>query len=282
VSIAEAEVRLKRIAKPNAANIVTLDIERFKGAFTIPNWRGLEVYGEFWDLGDYRRTIGRRIHPDEVTLWPRTICVAWRRYGTKPVQFVSEWGDGREAMLREVWRVYDEADIVIGHNVDAFDTKLLKAEWWRMGLPAPRPFKSVDTLKVTRREFKSESNTLDSLVKRLNRDGKTDKYDVELARAALDGDVKAQKRLMRYNQGDIEASECLYDSLRGWMPTHPFIGTHGDEKRCNQCQSDDLTLDESARYRAVVLDYALYRCGNCGANVRGGWVARAASTRGAR
>jgi hypothetical protein len=185
-------------------------------------------------------------------------------------------------MLRKAWQVYDEADIIQGHNIDAFDTKKLKGEWWRMGLPAPRPFKSVDTLKIARREFGEESNTLDSLVKRLGGTGKTDKYDVELARRALDGDKEAQRQIRAYNEGDIDASEFLADSERGWAPNLPFIGTHGDEKRCNQCGSDDLTFDETARYRAVVLDFALYRCGNCGANVRGGWVARAASTRGAR
>lgn len=284
MSIADIAVRNPaRIQRPNETKVYTLDIERFKGAFHIPNWRGLTVDGEFWSLGDYRRTIGRRIDPDEVTLWPRTICIAWRRYGAKRVEFASEWGDGgRDAMLEQAWHVYDDADVIIGHNIDAFDTKLLKAEWWRMGLPSPRPFKSVDTLKVARREFMSESNKLDSLVKRLDHGGKTDRYDVELARAALAGDKAAQNRLRRYNQGDIVASEFLYDSLRGWMPSHPHLGPIGEERRCNQCAGTNLTLDLTQRKRAQQIDYALYRCDDCGANVQGGWHSRVATTRGAR
>ena len=81
--------------------------------------------------------------------------------------------------------------------------------------------------------------------------------------------------------GDIELTEWLYDRLRGWMPSHPHIGTSGDEKVCNQCGSSELKRQKST-YRAVVIDYTLLRCSDCGANVRGGWHSRAATTRGAR
>jgi hypothetical protein len=268
MSIAELAASVRRIVRPNDANIVTLDIERLPGKFT----------GEFWDLNDYK---GRRIRPDHVTEWPRTICVAWRRYGTKPVDFVAEWDGGREAMLERVWHVYDEADIIQGHNIARFDTRKLKADWAMMGLKSPRPWKTVDTLAIARREFGFESNTLASLCERMGVPGKVDHYDPECARLAVAGDKDAQKRLRTYNQGDIEASEALADAMRGWIPAHPFIGTHGDTKRCNQCSSEDLTLMPNT-YRAVVLDYGLWRCNNCGGHIRGGWVARAANTRGVR
>ncbi len=182
------------------------------------------------------------------------------------------------ACVRAAWDAYDRADIVVGHNVGPFDTKTLKAEWAQMGLKSPRPWKVVDTLAIARREFRFESNQLGSLCERMGVPGKVDHYDPEVARLALAGDVASQRRLKAYNVGDIEASEALYDAMRGWIPSHPFMGTHGDEKRCPQCASDDLVLDQTQRYRAVVLDYALYRCQNCGGNVRGGWQARAAST----
>ena len=259
----------KRIARPNEARILILDIERVQGRFA----------ADFWDLNDFK---GRRIRPDQVTEWPRTICVAWRWYGTKPVEFRAEWDDGgREGMLRDAWDAYDRADIVVGHNIARFDTRKLKADWKMMGLPSPRPWKHVDTLTVARREFGFESNQLGSLCERMGVPGKVDHYDPDCAKAALAGDKAAQRRLRRYNQGDIEATEALYDSLRGWIPNHPFMGVPaGEAKRCNQCGSEDLKLDEEQRYRAVVVDYALYRCQACGAHLRGGWHARATNTRG--
>lgn len=269
VSALAEGLKAARITRPNDANIVVLDIERTQGKAEIP----------FWDLNDMK---GRRIRPDHVTEWPRTICVAWRRYGQKRVEFVAEWDEGgRDAMLRRVWDVYDEADIVVGHNLAAFDSKTLKAEWAMLGMKPPRPWKTVDTLQIARREFRFESNQLGSLCERLGVPGKVDHYDPECAVRALAGSVPDQRRLRRYNRGDIEASEALFDAMRGWIPSHPFIGTHGDEKRCNQCSSNDLTLLPTT-YRAVVLDYGLFRCNNCGGHIRGGWVARAANTRGVR
>jgi hypothetical protein len=278
VSLAE-RVEVARIVKPNEAKLATLDIERFPGAFRIDNWRGLKLEGEFWDLGQYRRSIGRRIHPDEVTRWPRTICLAWRFYGAKRVEFASEWDDGYEDMLHKAWDVFDRADIVQGHNMAGFDRKKLTGEWAVLGKRPPSPYKVVDTLKVARTELGMESNTLDSLCKRFGLVAKTDKYDIEVARAALDGDVKAQKRIRGYNVGDIGASEGLADYLRPWNKSHPHMGTPTDERTCNRCGSTDLTL-LSKRYRATVQDYALLQCNNCGGHVRAGYVARVAHTRG--
>lgn len=68
--------------------------------------------------------------------------------------------------------------------------------------------------------------------------------------------------------------------MQGWNPSHPHIGPHTDQLICNQCGSTNLTRVGTTR--AVLIDYALYRCDDCGANVRAGWEARAARTRGAR
>jgi Ribonuclease G/E len=45
------------------------------------------------------------------------------------------------------------------------------------------------------------------------------------------------------------------------------------------CGSGDLK-SQRKRYRAVMLEYRLLRCQHCGANVRGNYEARQASTRG--
>jgi hypothetical protein len=254
---------------PAASKILVLDIERMKGQATV----------EFWDLGDFKN---RRIHADDVTLWPRTICVAWQWLGESKVHFAAEWDTGhRGDMLEQVWKAYDEAAIVVGHNLQGFDTKKLESEWWLMGLPTPSPYKTVDTLKVARSTMGMESNTLDAICKRAGIVSKTDRYDVEVARAACAGDKKAQKQIKAYNVGDIHATTALYLSLRGRIPGHPHIGEiNVEERRCNQCGSGNL--QRNGVTRAVVIDYVLYRCGDCGANVKGTKHSRQAATRGAR
>jgi hypothetical protein len=249
--------------------ILTLDIERLPGVFT----------ADFWDLNAFK---GRRIHPDTVVEWPRTICVAWRWYGDKSTSFVSEWADGREAMLRATWEAWDQADVVYGHNVDRFDGRKLNTEWRDLGLPAPRPPKFVDTLKEARKVFGDESFTLAALTQRLGIDTKTDKYSIQMARDAVAGDKTAQRKLKSYNIGDIAASEALVDRLRGWIPSHPhnLMGTADDRPTCNQCWGDNLVRNGTKL--AQQISYTLYRCGDCGANVQGTRHSRAAITRGAR
>lgn len=250
------------------AKILVFDIERMKGRFT----------GEFWDLNDYK---GRRIHPHDVLEWPRTICVAWNWYGDNKVEFASEWGDGTEGMLERVWKAVDDADIVVGHNIAGFDLKKLNTEWRDHGFMAPSTYKIVDTLREARKQFGDESKTLDALCERLGVFGKTDKYDVEIARLALDGDKAAQKKLQEYNEGDIFATLNLYDRLRGWMPSHPHIGPwDGETMKCNQCGGTDL--ERSGIYQADMFTYIEYRCQTCGGNVKGSTGTRIANSKGVK
>lgn len=266
----------------NAHNVLILDIERSPGRARVKH-RGLVIEGDFWDLSGWKHTIGYRINPADVIEWPRTICAAWNFYGRERVNFAAEWGKGgSEAMLRRIWDAYNKAQIVVGHNIDGFDTKKLKAEWLGIGLAPPSPFKSVDTLKVARREFGYESNTLDSLCQRLGITAKTDRYEVAVARAACAGDRAAQARIKGYNCGDIAATVGLYDVLRPWHPSHPhsIIGTIDDRPTCNACWGDDL--EPNGFTLANLILYRLFKCRGCGANVKGARHARAAVTRGAR
>lgn len=265
----------------NAHNVLTLDIERLPGRARMSH-RGLTIEGDFWDLSSWKHAIGRRIHPDDVIEWPRTICAAWNWYGTQKVEFASEWGDGREGMLTKVWEAYDRATLLYGHNVDRFDTRNLNAEWLTHGMMAPSPFKVLDTLKEARKTFGFESNTLASLTERLGIVTKTDKYSVDVARAAVAGDKAAQRRIKSYNVGDIHASREFVDRLRGWIPSHPHsvIGTADDRPTCNQCWGDRLKVNGTKLAQQIT--YRLYRCLDCGANVQGTRHSRAATTRGAR
>lgn len=247
-----------------SARILTLDLERVPGRFA----------SDFWDLNDFKN---RRIHPNDVSEWPRTICAAWRWRGERKIGFAAEWDDGATAMHEVFWHLYDEADIVVGHNLDAFDTAKLRSGWLEGGFLPPSPWKSVDTLKVARQVFGFESNTLDALCKRLNIQAKVDKYDPNVAKAALAGDARAQRRLKRYNQGDIVATEALYERLLGWQKNPPNMNLwSGDEElRCIACESTNLQLRGEAV--ALAQSYSRYQCTDCGKWGRGTEIVRRAA-----
>ena len=168
---------VRESVEDSGAKILVLDIERMKGSASI----------EFWDLSDFKN---RRIPADAVTEWPRSICAAWGWVGKDKIHFASEWDDGRRGMLIKTWEAFDRAEYVVGHNLQNFDAKKLNSEWRDIGLTPPSPYRVIDTLRVARSAFGDESKTLDSLTKRCGLESKTDRYDVEVARAALAGEIR--------------------------------------------------------------------------------------------
>lgn len=244
------------------AKILTIDIERLPGIAYV------------WDPKT------KYVAPRNFKEWPSLLCFAARWYGDRTMVFESAWND-RERMINKAWELYNEADVVVTYNGVRFDNKHLMSDWLEAGLNPPMPWKDLDLFQQVKK-FGFESKSLDSVTRRLGRPGKPVFYDMDGAWACMDGDKEAQKEMEFYNESDVELTEWLHDRLLGWMPNAPFKGTFGDDKACNQCGGKNLTLQVDKKYRAVVLDYALYRCDDCGGILRAGWTARAASTRGVK
>lgn len=263
----------------NPHNILIYDLERVPGRAIVKH-RGLTIEGDFWDLGSWKHTIGRRIHADDVIEWPRTITAAWRWYGQNRIHFAAEWHKGgHERFIGKVWEALDKADIVVGHNIRGFDNRKMLSDFMIYGIPRPSSYKTFDTLTESRKAG-FESNTLDALCKRLGIPAKTDKYTVKMARDAAAGDPEAQRQIKGYGGGDIDASTGLYDRLRPYSSTHPHspIGTANDRLTCHSCWGDNLT--PNGKRQAVAILYREYRCDDCGAPVQGLSHSRVAITRG--
>lgn len=250
------EKRIAAMAPRQELKILIYDIERMKGSAGV----------EFWSLSDFKN---RRIHADDVTAWPRTICIAWRFLGDKTTQFASEWDDGQRGMHKAIWNAFNEADITVGHNVKGFDEKHLNSGWRDLGMMPPAPTKPIDTLTAARARFGDESKTLDALCRRIGLTGKSDRYDVEVARDACAGDTKAQKKIRAYNIGDIDATEALYVTLLPWIKAHPHvapvagaIAAAKGKQMCPRCAS--LRTRRNGTWTIYVNSYAKYECRDCG------------------
>lgn len=68
-------------------------------------------------------------------------------------------------LVAKLWELFDEADVVIAHNGDAFDIKKANIRFIKHGFTPPTPYKSIDTKKVAKSVFKFDSNKLDNLGK---------------------------------------------------------------------------------------------------------------------
>ena len=245
--------------KPGMPKILTIDLERLPGSFT----------RDIWEPRDLQRL--NYLHPDRWDVLPSTLCASARWWGSRPYLWTAAWDnpDDPYHVARTVHDWFTHADIVVTFNGLKADELWLKSDWAMAGMVRPAPWKSIDLYRVARREFSFESKSLDHLAKRLGVTAKNGHYDPAEAKAAMAGDEPSRKRLRRYNQGDIRATEAVLDRLcdGGWVREWPHLGLWtGNERSCYNCGSDDLVRDGRA-YTAVTA-YARYRCGNCGAYSR--------------
>jgi hypothetical protein len=246
--------------------VLVLDVERLPG-ITQQHW---------WDRGDLKN---RYVHHESVVREPSTTIVCAKWYDQPEVMRFAEWDKGgRGRFLKRVHALMAEADIIVGHNVDGADVPWLLGDFYlpRIGhdhrpdhAPLP-PFKTVDTLKVLRREFKSGApfKSLNAVCQIIGIPAKTDVYDRDAMERAVAGSVEDRLRLTDYCEGDVVATQWLLDWLRPHIKNHPALFVDGKDKltTCNRCGG--LTEPIAKRYVANVMTYSMRRCVDCRAHCR--------------
>ena len=102
-------------------------------------------------------------------------------------------------IMKSVWKLLNEADVVIAHNGDRFDLRKINARFIANHIKAPLPFKTIDTLKQARKEFAFSSHKQDFITKFLKLEEKLD-TDFQLWIDCMSGNEKALKRMEEYNR----------------------------------------------------------------------------------
>ena len=138
-------------------------------------------------------------------------------------------------LVQDLWKVFDAADILIGHNGDAFDIRKSNSRFLTHRLAPPSPYKTVDTLKIARRAFKFDSNKLDDLGRYLGIGRKLPHTGFNLWQGCMTGDPVAWKLMKKYNGHDVELLEKIYYAIRAWAPVHPNVNK--GEVACPKCGS---------------------------------------------
>lgn len=229
-----------------APKILVLDIE------LAPN------IAHTWQLWDVTVSLNQLIEP------ARMICWAAKWVGKPAVMFRSEHHDSTEVMVRKVWDLLDEADIVVGYNSTRFDLPHLNREFLSAGLGPPSPYQQIDLLKIARSQFKFPSNKLQYITTALGLPGKTKHEGHDLWVKCLAGDPAAWSRMRNYNKNDVLITEQVYERLRPWIKNHPAIGLWtSNPSGCRNCGSTE-TEKRGTAYTATA-SYQQYRCKECGA-----------------
>ena len=175
-----------------------------------------------------------------------------------------------KSVVKEMWRLFDEADIIIAHNGDKFDIKKMNARFAIHGLGRPTPFHTVDTVKVARRSFSFGSNSLNDLGKFLSLGQKLTHTGFELWVGCMAGLDEDWQLMEDYNKQDVVLLEQVYKRflMEGWIDNHPSLSLiSGQSHGCPNC----LSVDRQKRgfHNTKAYRFQRYQCNNCKSYYRG-------------
>jgi len=178
-------------------------------------------------------------------------------------------------IVRKLWKLLDQADIVVAQNGVKFDVRKINARFILLGMQPPSPFRVVDTMLEARKHFGFTSNKLEWLTAKLCKTHKKQKHaqfpGFELWREYLAGNPAAAAEMRAYNTDDVLSLEELYLVLRPWITGHPNVGNYdsavGGGPKCDRCGSTNVRR-KGLRYTQVG-QYPRYHCQACGAWSRG-------------
>lgn len=239
------------------ARIATADIE------TLP----IQAY--VWSLFQEPRALDRVVKDWAI------FSGAFKWLGGKKVHYMDTQpkDDCRDDYDLVYWlcEMLDEADIVVGHNMQKFDIRKIRARALQHGIPPFREPEVVDTMLMAREIGAFTSNKLEYLSGALTDSKKSlhAKYPgFALWDAVMKGEAAAWREVKDYNKQDIRSTEALYLRLRPWARRHPNMSHYFDDEimRCPRCGSSDM-LDNGIIHRGVS-EYNQYRCGGCGGHSR--------------
>ncbi len=169
------------------------------------------------------------------------LCFAWKWAGEKAVQTAVKKGKDDRSVVKALWKLFDEADVVIAHNGDKFDQRKATARFIKYNMKPPSPVVSVDTKKVAKRYAAFNSNSLDDLGEHLGLGRKVKHEGFTLWLGCMANKAASWKSMLTYNRQDVVLLEKVYLRLRPWIKNHPNLAyLKGWSKGCPNCGSKSL------------------------------------------
>lgn len=193
------------------------------------------------------------------------------------LSFAYKQNDGRTKVLSrrqysekqlaiELHKLFDWADVILGHNGDSFDIKMANTYFIKYKLKPPSPYKSIDTKKIAKKYFRFAQNKLDYLANFLYNERKLE-TNKSLWDDCMNGDELALRRMERYNKKDVDLLYKAYHDLKPWHTTHPnFNIYHGTTHKCPVCGGK--TQRRGFMFTRVG-KYQRYQCTECAAWSKG-------------
>ena len=253
------QVQPKRPASPR---ILLIDIE------TAP------ILGYVWSL--WKQNVGLNQIKEEWYIL--SYCAKWLHEPEIMYRDVRENPHSDESLMEPLWKLLDEADIIIGQNGKAFDMPKIQARLIMAGHMPPRPYKVIDTLLMAKQQFRFTSNKLEWMtgesagLTTLKKNQHSKFPGFTLWAECLKGNPEAWDEMKEYNIPDVTSMEELYLKLRPWYVGHPNLAAYVEstEVLCPKCLSPDIKQHPETPFTFTQTGkYEMYHCTSCGGFSRG-------------
>lgn len=214
--------------------------------------------GFFWNVWD------QNIPKEMITRDWEIISWAAKWQGSKQLLQMDVETLSEKQMLKGMWKLIDQADIIVTQNGVKFDARKLNTRFEKHRMGPPSSYRHIDTLKLAKKYFGFTFNSLAYLADFLetpHRKLEHRKYPGwSLWKACIDGVKDAWREMRKYNKMDIVVLEEVYDRLVIWDPAFRT------PEKCTCGSTSFRKIGFSAS--AAGVNYQRYRCNDCGAEVK--------------
>ncbi len=174
-------------------------------------------------------------------------------------------------LLEAIWKLLDEADIVVTQNGKKFDQKKLNARFVINGMQPPSSFKHIDTFQLAKKHFGFTSNKLeymsDKLCVKYKKQTKRKFAGFELWKECLANNKEAWNEMEKYNKYDTLALEELYTKLIPWDNSINFNLYSEDTEMLCTCGAN--SFGKNGSFYTAMGRFQRFKCKKCGSEVRG-------------
>ena len=225
-------------------------------------------------------------------LWDQNIPIDFVKTDWTIFSYAAKWGDQKKVMyadtggrgadkvrddkplMKAIWNLLDEADIVVAQNGKKFDIRKANARFIKHGMGPPSQYKVIDTMLAARKYFAFTSQKLKWTSEMLTNTPKDDHKKFpgfDLWKECLLDNPAAWAEMKKYNKRDVTATWEVYKKLRPWIENHPSVTLYKDEDagNCTRCNAD-VSRQEKYGFRVLTQGiYQRYKCKVCGGMSRG-------------
>lgn len=225
---------------------------------------------ELWGYGLYDQNFGvNQIKKDSFLL---AFSAKW--LGEKKIFYFDQSNKKNladdKALAKKLWKLMNEADILLTQNGISFDERVANTRFEVHGLGSPGCSKHLDTKRLAKKKFKLPSYSLEYMAKLFCKKHKKLKHSKfpgqELWTECLAKNKKAWKEMRRYNINDVLVLEELYLAIAHWGTGIDFNVYREKPLFLCQCGSDKLV--KWGFYHTNAGKFQRYSCSDCGAWVR--------------